>query len=866
MAAAERVEFAVVEASRGMTVARIVRLAFVGLAAFLGLAGELAHGQDPGTTISADSDDLGLPRGNFGDLNGDGRADVLLRRTLQVLEDVPVDGRWLYYPMDGARQAAGRGGATLTRDLNWRFAATGDMDGDGKDDVLMRRRDGIWRYYPMDGRRSLPGSGAVAITVDPHWRFAGTGDLNGDGNMDVVLRHTDGRWTYYALSGRESLPASGELRLPDDADWRYAGIGDLNADGKDDVLLRHTDGRWRYFAMDGRQVVSGSGYANLTRNLLWALAGIGDLDGDGADDVLLRHEDGRWFYYPMAGRQHVMAGRGFAGLTRDLNWRIAGLGDFNGDGRDDVLLRHADGRWHYYAMDGRQPLEEAAANLTPRLDWQGVFANDASESSTSGWLEGVFADAAGFKNQCVEPRSGADLEGNPFPDRPGSVLDENNYLRSWSNDTYLWYDEIVDEDPGCCETWEYFSRLMTFARTPSGRLKDEFHFTEPTEERQRRIREGVSAGYGARFVVLSSRPPRLVRVAFVEPNSPAATGNLARGATIVSVDDAAIADGDPDVLNAGLFPRVAGEQHTFVVRDLNATEDRTVELEAAQITSAPVQRTNVIETDTGRVGYFVFNSHISTAEAGLIEAVTRLAGEDIDDLIVDLRYNGGGYLDIASQLGYMVAGRNASGRVFSELQFNDKHRYINPVTGRALTPRHFHEQTLNFSRPAGTPLPTLHLNRVTIIAGERTCSASEAFLNSLRGIGVEVTLIGSKTCGKPYGFYPVDNCGTTYSSVQFRSVNAVGFGDYSEGFAPMNIADASGVPVPGCSVADDFDHAFGDENEARLAAALQYRQDGTCPVPPAAIRPFWTRRGTGGPIADPSPALRGEAILLLDGP
>ena len=840
--------------------------AFLGLAALLGLGTSAAYGQDPGTQTSADSDDLGLPRGNFGDLNGDGKADVLLRRTLD-LENAAADGRWLYYPMDGPRQAAGRGGATLTPDRNWRFAATGDMNGDGRADVLLRRRDGRWYFYPMDGRRSQPGRGTVAITEDPHWRFRGAGDLNGDGNMDVVLRHSDGRWMYYALSGRERLPASGELRLPDDAAWRYAGIGDLNADGKDDVLLRHADGRWRYFALDGRQVLAGSGYANITRNLLWQLAGIGDLDGDGADDVLLRHGDGRWFYYPMAGRHHVTAGRGFAGLTLDLSWRIAGLGDFNGDGRDDVLLRHAEGRWRYYAMDGRTPLEEDAANLTPRLDWQGVFANDASVSSTSGWLGGVFPDAAGFKDQCAEPRMGVDFDGNAFPDRPGTILDENNYLRSWSNNTYLWYDEIVDEDPICCDTSEYFRRLRTFARTPSGKLKDEFHFTEPTESRQQRISRGVSAGYGARFAVLSGVPPRSIRVVYTEPGSPAADESLVRGATVVAVDREPVVDGLADVLNAGLFPRTVGERHTFTVRDLGSTDDRTFELQSAEITSVPVRPAKVIETETGKVGYFVFNSHIATAEAGLIGAVTALSEADVDDVIVDFRYNGGGYLDIASQLGYMIAGSRARGRTFSRLEFNDKHRYFNPVTGRALTPRRFHETALGFSATEGDRLPTLDLPRVYVISGAGTCSASEAFVNSLRGIGVEVVLVGDRTCGKPFGFYPRDNCGTTYSTVQFRSVNAAGFGDYADGFSPMNVADGTGVLLPGCAAADDFDHALGDEEEARLAAALQFRRDGTCPTPPAATRPY--RLATvpaGGPVADPSPSLRGEAILLPEGP
>ena len=822
----------------------------LGLVPIVGLALALqGHAQSP-----AEVDDLGLPRGNFGDLNGDGRDDVLLRR---------ADGAWLYYPMDGPRQAAGRGGANLTRDRNWRFAAAADFDGDGNADVLLRRRDGRWYYYPMDGRRSLPGRGTANLTPDLHWRFLGVGDLNGDGRQDVLLRHDQGPWRYYAMDGRRFLPASGELQLPPDLRWRFAGIGDFGGDGNADVLLRHTDGRWRYLPMDGQRILDGAGAANLTRNPSWRLAGIGDLDGDGRDDVLLRHTDGRWFYYPMDGRRHVVSGRGFAGLPADDAWQLAGLGDLNGDGRDDVLLRHRDGGWRYYAMEGRRPASEAAANLTPRVEWRGVFADGASAISTSGWLEGTFADAAEFRGRCAMPRQGLDAQGNPFPDLPGRVLDENNYLRSWSNHTYLWYDEIVDRDPACCGTLEYFAGLRTLARTPSGTPKDRFHVTENTAARQRRVSAGVVGGYGARFAILASRPPRDVRVAYTESTGPAAAADLGRGARILTIDGVDVAHGAAAALNAGLFPGLA-ETHEFRVFDVGASAARTVVMTSAEVASVPVLGTETIPTDTGSVGYILFNSHIATADTGLMAAVSTLAEAGVRDLVVDLRYNGGGYLAIANHLAYMVAGTHARGRVFSQLEFNDKHPYFNPVTGAALSPGRFYEATTGwFDAAAGLPLPVLDLERVFVIGGPRTCSASEAFINGLRGVDVEVVLIGDTTCGKPYGFYPVDNCGTTYSSVQFRNVNEKGFGDFADGFSPANAPGALGIPLPGCAVADDFDHALGDPDEARLAAALAFRRNGTCPR----LAPFLERlaaaaRTVGTALEDPSPAARGEAILL----
>jgi carboxyl-terminal processing protease len=196
---------------------------------------------------------------------------------------------------------------------------------------------------------------------------------------------------------------------------------------------------------------------------------------------------------------------------------------------------------------------------------------------------------------------------------------------------------------------------------------------------------------------------------------------------------------------------------------------------------------------------------------------------------------------MASQLAYMIAGpARTSGQTFEKLQFNDKHTSIDPVTRQALTPMPFLATTSSFENPA--PLPTLNLQRVYVLTGGTTCSASESIINGLRGVGVEVIQIGSTTCGKPYGFYPEDNCGTTYFSIQFKGVNAAGFGDYSDGFSPSNTLGAAGTLLPGCSVADDFTAALGNASEDLLQTALDHRIGRVCPVPsgskPSFSKPF----------------------------
>jgi C-terminal processing protease CtpA/Prc len=477
----------------------------------------------------------------------------------------------------------------------------------------------------------------------------------------------------------------------------------------------------------------------------------------------------------------------------------------------------------------------------------GLTGGNGGGDGDSGWTPGVFLDAGTFFAMCAAPRSGINpATGQPFPDIQGTTLDENNFLRSYSDDTYLWYDEITDQDPGLFnDPIVYFGQLKTIATTPSGADKDKFHFTFDSEAWFQLSQSGVSVGYGATFAILSAAPPRAIVVAYTEPNSPATDVLLARGASVLSVDGVDVVNGDADALNAGLFPTSANEPHDFEVLDLGAQTSRMIRMTSVEFPSVPVQNVKFVDTPTIRVGYMLFNDHIATAEEGLVNAVNQLKADGIQDLVLDIRYNGGGFLAIASQLAYMIAGDiPTAGQTFELLQFNDKHPVTNPVTGQPLAPTPFFDVTLGFgSLPQNQPLPTLDLPRVFVITGPGTCSASEAIMNSLQGVDVEVIQIGSTTCGKPYGFFPTDNCGTTYFTIQFRGVNQKNFGDYTDGFSPDNTQPKAGIDVPGCSVADDFTAALGDPAEGRFAAALAYLGGQPCPAPSGFAQPGVSKPG-----------------------
>jgi len=423
-----------------------------------------------------------------------------------------------------------------------------------------------------------------------------------------------------------------------------------------------------------------------------------------------------------------------------------------------------------------------------------------------------------YWNFCAKPRTGIDpYTGKPYPDKQGSLRDELTFLRAWSNQYYLWYNEIPTNftmsqftDPVA-----YFEKLMSPVHD-----KDMYHFTYPSAEWDKLTNSGIELGYGITWSSAGPTAPRNWRVAIVEPGSPADAAGLRRGdqLTIVDgVDFVNASDGSQvDKINAGLFPETAGATHSFTFK--RGGVDLAVSMPAKDVVATAVKNTRVIDTPTGRVGYLSFETHNAVAERQLIESMTTLRNAGVTDLVIDLRYNGGGLLGVAGELAYMVAGPSTENKVFSRLQYNDK-------IERSQAPEIIRFQSKPYGFGTGVnavdktqSLPYLGLSKVTVLTTAGTCSASESIINGLRGVDVQVNVIGAATCGKPYGFTPVPNCGTTYFSVEFQGVNAKGFGDYAGGIAPT------------CSVADDLSHDLGDANEAMLATALSYRSTGICPA------------------------------------
>lgn len=410
---------------------------------------------------------------------------------------------------------------------------------------------------------------------------------------------------------------------------------------------------------------------------------------------------------------------------------------------------------------------------------------------------------------------------------------EKTWVRKFMDDTYLWYNEIVNQAPGAYSTPQsYFNALLV-------RPKDRFSFTANQRQIDQYFESGQSTDYGMSLTVDNGR----LRVTMVQPGSPAALQGIGRGAQITAIDGVAIERMSSNDQVAALYPDTAGASHSFGILDNRATFARTVQMTSTAVTITPVPQASVLRTegDGKKVGYLLFTDHIETAEQPLIDAMDRFQQAGIDELVLDLRYNGGGYLFIAGELASMIGGAALQGKTFEQLLYNDKlaHR-----TNASKFP-------FPSTSDSGRRLPQLNLKRVFVLTGPGTCSASESIINGLLPF-VEVVRIGGTTCGKPFGFVQENNCGTAYFAIQFSGVNDAGKGDFTQGFTPT------------CGAADDLEHTLGSPDERLLKSAIAYSRTGTCPAT-SVSRPLQDGADKAGGVQDMLPPWRHSRLLKPQG-
>lgn len=370
---------------------------------------------------------------------------------------------------------------------------------------------------------------------------------------------------------------------------------------------------------------------------------------------------------------------------------------------------------------------------------------------------------------------------------------QKTWLRGYMQDWYYWSGSAPNPAPTAYPTLAAYFGALKYTAYPRYGTEPWSYFQDSASYNQF-FAEGRTLGYGL-FVNGSERQLPL-KVRLTEPRSPAAAAGLLRGDTVISINGvpaAELVNGDFSVLDASR----AGDRITVVVD--TASGRRSVVLTAAEFALTPVPVSRVLDVGNGRrAGYLVVKDFITQAEAPIAAALADFRAAGAVELIIDLRYNGGGRISTATQLASQVVGALQSGQVFTTLTYNAAHQGSNR----------------NFTF---TQAPAPAFSRVVVLTGSRTCSASELLVNGLAPYA-EVITVGGTSCGKPFGFNPLASCENTYNVVNFRAVNARGLADYDAGI------------VPDCPQTDDFERALGDPDETLTATALAVLRSGSCPV------------------------------------
>jgi C-terminal processing protease CtpA/Prc len=375
--------------------------------------------------------------------------------------------------------------------------------------------------------------------------------------------------------------------------------------------------------------------------------------------------------------------------------------------------------------------------------------------------------------------------------RPASctLTDQNLFVRSQLLNLYLWRIPLV-VDPARFDSPQGYLEAVR-------RLPNDARFSYVTSAAASTAFYSDSQFIG--FGFSSREEPGAIMILQVFPDSPAADAGLERGARVVDIDGRAVADlaasGD---LAAAWGPSVDGVSVSVAFRTPDGGTRRATMVKRP-VTIPTVSHTGVFTADSRRVGYLHFRNFVRPSVAALDEAFAGFAEAGIDELILDLRYNGGGLVDVAQHLGGLIGGSLTHGQVFATSVHNASNTSL--------------DKTLRFNATAG-----LSLSRLTVIATQATASASELIINGLRPF-MPVAVIGDRTYGKPVGQYLIEFCDKVLAPVSFRMVNANGDGDYFDGLAVT------------CTAPDDPTRPLGDPREASLAEALHYVRTGTCRTP-----------------------------------
>lgn len=385
---------------------------------------------------------------------------------------------------------------------------------------------------------------------------------------------------------------------------------------------------------------------------------------------------------------------------------------------------------------------------------------------------------------------------------PGSVATVQNFMWQAMNLWYFWQAEVSDLADDRFGTNEAYTQFLEATPDPLDFYnsiqfsEDRFSFSNEDYTTLVNGLNGISKSNGLEFGLVQFRNNDNVfgYVRYIVPNSDAATKNIQRGAIFTKVDGQQLTTSNFSNLLFG-----DNDTYTLGLADINGTDDpidndmEVTLTKLEDLTENPVHISTTLNVNGQKIGYLMYNGFTAAFDEQLNNAFGRFAANGVTDLVLDLRYNPGGSVNSSRLLASMVYGTNTN-ELYIRQRWNAK---IQPQLSTSDLEDYFAATT-----EAGSPVNTLNLNRVYIIATESSASASELVMNGLAPY-VQIIHIGETTRGKnEFSITLVDDPDNNYiyrssregninpnnnwaiQPLVGRNENADGFSDYTNGLAP----------------------------------------------------------------------------------